>query len=82
MLIEVLSQQTEQTDRREKFLSYIQIETLEEYVLMARDKLEVTVFRRANKWQPEIARRSEDLLHFTSFELTLQLNAVYEGVER
>lgn len=81
VLIEVLSPQTEQTDRREKFLSYIQIETLEEYVLVAQDKLEVTVFRRANKWQPEIVRRPDDLLRLAPLDFTLPLNAVYEGVE-
>lgn len=81
VLIEVLSPQTEQTDRREKFLSYIQIETLEEYVLVAQDKLEVTVFRRASKRQPEVVRQSEDLLRLVSLDFTLPLHAVYEGVE-
>ncbi len=44
VLIEVLSDTTEAIDLREKFLSYRQIETLEEYVLVAQDKMEVTVF--------------------------------------
>jgi len=35
VLIEVLSGETERTDRREKFFSYTSIETLEEYVLVA-----------------------------------------------
>ncbi|HEV2208794.1 MAG TPA: Uma2 family endonuclease [Verrucomicrobiae bacterium] len=38
ILVEVLSDTTETIDRREKFLSYRQIETLEEYVLIAQDK--------------------------------------------
>src|SRR6266404_3018929 len=54
VLIEVLSPDTEATDRREKFLSYTGIETLEEYVLVAQDRREVTVFRRSRQWQPEI----------------------------
>jgi Uma2 family endonuclease len=81
VLIEVLSPQTEQTDRREKFLSYIQIPTLEEYVLVAQDRMEVTVFRRANKWQPQIMGRPEDLLRVNSLTFTLPLNLVYEGVK-
>lgn len=81
VLIEVLSPQTEQTDRREKFLSYIQIPTLEEYVLVAQDRTEVTVFRRANKWQPQIMQRPEDLLRVNSLTFTLPLNLVYEGVK-
>ena len=81
VLIEVLSPKTEQTDRREKFLSYIQIETLQEYVLVAQDKMQVTVFRRANKWQPEIAQKPEDLLRLNSLGFTLPLNLVYEGIK-
>ena len=82
VLMEVLSPQTEPTDRREKFLSYIQIETLEEYVLVAQDKLEVTVFRRANKWQPEIVQKPEEQLRLNSLAFTLPLDLVYEGVKR
>src|SRR6266536_6049488 len=55
VLIEVLSETTERIDPREKFLSYRQIETLEEYVLVAQDKMEVTVFRREFQWQPEVS---------------------------
>ncbi len=81
VLIEVLSSQTEQTDRREKFLSYIQIETLAEYVRVAQDKMEVTVFRRANKWQPEMVQKPDELLRVNSLTFTLPLNLVYEGVK-
>src|SRR5262245_33555661 len=51
VLIEVLSPETERTDRREKFLSYTGIETLEEYVLVAQDRQQVTLFRRSRQWQ-------------------------------
>ncbi|MBI2948485.1 MAG: Uma2 family endonuclease [Verrucomicrobia bacterium] len=81
VLIEVLSPETERTDRREKFLSYTQIETLEEYVLVAQDKMEVTVFRRANKWQPEIANKPDLQLRLPSLDFALPLSAVYEGVK-
>jgi len=81
VLIEVLSPETERTDRREKFLSYTRIETLGEYVLVAQDRLEVTVFRRTNKWQPEIMQKPDELLRVNSLTLTLPLNLVYEGVK-
>jgi len=81
VLIEVLSPQTEKTDRREKFLSYIQIESLQEYVLVAQDKMEVMVFRRANKWQPEIARQPDESLRVASLDFTLRLDLIYEGVK-
>ena len=81
VLIEVLSDTTERTDRREKFLSYTQIETLEEYVLVAQDKMEITVFRRAGQWQPEILRQPEQTLRLASLDFSLPLSAVYEGVK-
>lgn len=35
LIVEVLSESTERVDRHEKFFAYTQIETLEEYVLVA-----------------------------------------------
>ncbi|MCL4789689.1 MAG: Uma2 family endonuclease [Verrucomicrobia bacterium] len=81
VLVEVLSPQTEATDRREKFLSYIQIPTLAEYILVAQDRSEVTVFRRADKWQPEILRSPEEQLRVTSLGFAVSLDLIYEGVK-
>jgi Uma2 family endonuclease len=80
VIVEVLSPETERTDRREKFLSYQQIETLEEYVLVAQDKSEVTVFRRANQWRPEIVREAGDSLQLPSLGFTLSVGEVYDRV--
>ncbi len=54
---------------------------LEEYVLAAQDTMEVTIFRRANQWQPEILRQPEQPLRLASLEFSLQLNTVYERVK-
>lgn len=81
VLVEVLSPETESIDRREKFLSYIQIETLSEYLLVAQNKIEVTVFRRANKWQPEIFRLPSEAVSVPSLEFSMPLDLVYEGVK-
>jgi len=80
VLIEVLSPETERTDRREKFLSYTQIETLEEYVLIAQDKMEATVFRRSNRWQAELTSNADQSLRIASLDFSLALSAVYEEV--
>lgn len=81
VLVEVLSESTERIDRREKFLSYTQIETLEEYVLVAQDKMEVTLFRRANRWQPEALKDATQSLLLASIDFTVALPAIYEGVQ-
>lgn len=79
LVIEVLSPTTERTDRSEKFLNYIQIESLEEYVLVAQDRMEATVFRRVNQWKPEIVL-APNKLRFASLNLDLSLTDIYESV--
>lgn len=81
VLIEVLSETTERTDRREKFLSYTQIETLEEYVLVAQDRMEVTLFRRVNQWHPQILTKAELSLQLASIDFAMPLVGIYEGVQ-
>lgn len=80
VLIEVLSPETERIDRREKFLSYTQIETLEEYILVSQETMEVTLYHRKSNWQPEILRQPEHVLRINSLELNLPLGAIYEGL--
>jgi Uma2 family endonuclease len=81
IIVEVLSEATERIDRGEKFSNYIQIPTLEEYVLVAQDYMEVTVFARARNWEPEIVRFSEQLLELRSIQFSMKLGEVYEGVQ-
>jgi len=80
VLIEVLSPSTESIDRREKFFNYRKIETLEEYVLVAQDKFEVTVHRRARQWRPESATKTSQSLRLPSLKFQMRLSAVYDQV--
>jgi Uma2 family endonuclease len=80
LLVEVMSPETERTDRREKFVSYTRIESLDEYVLIAQDSCEVTVFRRARRWQPELISQADQQLELRSVEFKIPLNELYRGV--
>ena len=80
MIIEVLSDSTERVDKREKFFAYTQIASLEEYVLVAQKTHEVTVFRRANHWKPEVITGAKATVSFKSLRLKLPLKDIYEGV--
>ncbi len=42
--------------------------------------MEVTVFRRATHWQPEVPRLPEQDLQLPSMTFSLPLKEVYEGV--
>lgn len=78
-VIEVLSEATERTDRREKFLAYQTIESLQEYVLVAQGERHVTVFRRDNGWRAEDLS-ADAILTLPSLRFTMTLVDVYEGV--
>jgi Uma2 family endonuclease len=80
-LIEVLSEETERTDRREKFLSYTGIETLQEYLLVAQDRMEVTIFRRRKEWQPKVLTKKGQIIRLESIAGEIPLSAVYQGVK-
>jgi Uma2 family endonuclease len=80
LVIEVLSPSTERTDRREKLINYTQFETLDEYVLIAPDRVEATVFCRAKNWQPEILGHPEESLKLAAINLSVPLRTVYEDV--
>jgi Uma2 family endonuclease len=81
VLIEVLSPETERTDRREKFFTYTSVESLEEYVLVAQNKREVTVFRRSTQWNPEVLTQPEHALELRSIQFTMALHAIYRRVK-
>jgi Uma2 family endonuclease len=80
VLIEVLSPETDRTDRREKLVPYTQIETLEQYVLVAQDHVGLTFYRRSNHWQPEVLSDPNKELRLDSLGFTMPLRAVYDKV--
>ena len=79
-IVEVLSPSTERLDRREKFLSYIALPTLKEYVLVDQEKMAVTLFRRETAWKPEHLAEG-DSLRLTSIDFEQTLADVYEDVD-
>ncbi|MCW5556628.1 MAG: Uma2 family endonuclease [Verrucomicrobiae bacterium] len=80
VIIEVLSPDTERFDRREKLMAYASLDSLQEYVLVAQDKAEVTLHRRANGWKPEVISGITNSLELRSLEFSLPLTSVYEDV--
>lgn len=79
VLVEVLSPSTERLDRREKFLSYQKLPSLEEYVLVNQEEECLTLFQRSHDWRPELLAQGDSLrLPSVDFEQTLA--ALYEDV--
>lgn len=78
LIIEVLSQSTEATDRREKRIAYAKLPDLREYALIAQDQRKIEVFRRTASGEWELQTYTgENELEFTSIDLTVPLAAIY-----
>jgi Uma2 family endonuclease len=52
IIVEVLSPSTRKHDQKIKFLHYLNIDSLQEYVLIEQDVAQVTVYRKQDAWRP------------------------------
>jgi Uma2 family endonuclease len=77
LIAEVISPSTENIDRREKAMMYREIASLEEYVLIAQEECEVTIFRRRQQWRPVICNALEERAEFRAIGLSLPLAQLY-----
>ena len=82
LVVEVLSPGTEQVDRREKWLNYRALPSLQEYLLVDQDRCWVELYRRtATGWQQEVASELTEVLDLQSVGLSLALSVVYEDIQ-
>jgi Uma2 family endonuclease len=79
LIVEVISPSTERDDRRDKFLTYTQIASLQEYVLITQDVPQVEIMRRRTAWKPEFLFLN-DQLHLESVGLTLPVAEIYRRI--
>lgn len=81
LIIEVLSPTTEAFDRGDKFADYRNLTTLQEYVLVSQNKINVDVFRRNSEGQWVLySYGKEENLHLTSVDFQCYINDVYEDI--
>lgn len=80
IIVEVLSKSTRKKDTTLKFMSYLNIPSLKEYVLIEQDFVDVQVFRRSEGW---LARHYflGDEVTFESIGLTLLTEDIYHRVQ-
>ena len=82
VVIEVLSPSTEAYDRGEKSVRYRQLESLQEYILISQDTVQVEHYLRQGKqWILSEFSTLEDVLPLPSIGAELSLNQVYRFVE-
>jgi Uma2 family endonuclease len=81
VIIEVLSDSTEGFDRGEKFADYRRSESLEEYVLVAQNRMSVEVYRRkaAGRWELQAYDRGSRV-ELVSVGVEFAIEDLYEDV--
>ena len=79
IIVEVLSKSTRRTDETIKLMSYINIPSLQEYVLIEQDYVDIQVIRRSEAWLPKHYFLGDDIT-FESIGLTLPVEDIYHRV--
>ncbi len=81
LIIEVLSDSTATTDKREKRLNYQTLDRLQEYILISQDKIQVEVYRQDTQgnWSMQTLGQ-DDILKLESVGLKLTMAEIYEDV--
>jgi len=80
IIVEVLSKSTRRMDETTKLMSYINIPSLQEYVLIEQDFVDTEVLRRSEGWHPRHYFLG-DQVNFESINLTLSVEEIYSRVK-
>lgn len=80
ILVEVLSKSTRRMDETTKRMTYMQIPSLREYILIEQDFVDVEIIRRETGWLSEHYFLGDELT-LSSIGLTLTVEDIYERVQ-
>lgn len=79
IIVEVLSKSTRRMDETTKRRLYQTLPSLQEYVLIEQDIVDIEICRRSEGWQPEHYFMGDGII-FAAIELTVSVNDIYERV--
>jgi Uma2 family endonuclease len=79
IIVEVLSKSTRRTDETIKRRLYQTLPSLQEYVLIEQDIVDIEICRRAQNWQSEHYFMGDEV-SFNAIDLTVSVNSIYERV--
>lgn len=82
VIFEVLSDSTEAYDRGAKFAHYRYLESLQEYILIAQDRMQVDHYARmGNQWLLTVFSHPDEVLSLPSIECAIPLSEIYAQIE-
>ena len=76
IIVEVLSKSTRRTDETIKRIAYLNIPSLQEYVLIEQDFVDIEVISRTENWQSKHYFLGDEIT-FESIDLTLSIEEIY-----
>jgi Uma2 family endonuclease len=82
VIIEVLSPSTESYDRGRKFLHYQSLSSLQEYVIITQEMVQVEIFRRRekHKWEYELLNEPDDEVNLEAVQFSMTLTELYKNI--
>lgn len=80
IIVEVLSKSTRRTDETTKRLSYLNIPSLQEYVLIEQDFVDIEVVRKSEGWQSKRYFLGDEIT-LESIGLTISVEEIYLRVQ-
>jgi len=80
IIVEVLSKSTRRIDQTLKRTAYQSLPSLQEYIVIEQDVVDIEVCRRSNHWQSEHYFLGDEVF-FKSIDLHLSVAEIYERVE-
>jgi Uma2 family endonuclease len=81
LIVEVLSPSTENRDRWEKFNLYRRSDSLQDYVLVDTNKIEIALYSKDDRGKWEIIRYGEgDIVELKSIDLSFLIDRVYKNI--
>ena len=81
LIIEVLSESTARTDRREKLKEYSDLPTVQYYLLIEQDEMRVEIYSRDTEgWRFSILDTPTDVIQLLHLGCTLALADIYENI--
>jgi Uma2 family endonuclease len=80
IIVEVLSKSTGKYDKSNKRLSYFNIPTLKEYVLIEQDRCEIVIFEKDKGWQSSYYFLGDEIT-FKSIDVSVSVEDIYYQIE-
>nr|WP_261966860.1 Uma2 family endonuclease [Prosthecodimorpha staleyi] len=82
LLVEVLSRSTGEKDRYDKAEAYFRVPTVQHYLLVAQDRMDLTVLTRGEAdWMRTRFHAPEDVAEIATLGVSLTLAEIYENVK-